>query len=156
MFSWNSSYHARKVLHSPTSCWKWSITALHNLSAKSGSCLNLRRGKKKTWSIISNSPTSWTPDCCVRSACVHAGRLGSGTKEAAGSAARLHNQKPAGGFLQPTWDLPEDLLPWVLPKCCSRFPSSLEKLNYIQCVFIGRMKLYFPVLEIAMRDTFFS
>lgn len=112
--------------------------------------------EKKTWSIISNSPTSWTPDCCVRSACVHAGRLGSGTKEAAGSAARLHNQKPAGGFLQPTWDLPEDLLPWVLPKCCSRFPSSLEKLNYIQCVFIGRMKLYFPVLEIAMRDTFFS
>lgn len=112
--------------------------------------------EKKTWSIISNSPTSWTPDCCVRSACVRAGRLGSGTKEAAGSAARLHNQKPAGGFLQPTWDLPEDSLPWVLPKCCSRFPSSLEKLNYIQCVFIGRMKLYFPVLEIAMRDTFFS
>ncbi len=83
------------------------------------------------WStfIWKNSPTSLARGCCVCSACVRAGMLGCRLHRAAASVAQLWSWRPAGGSLQPTWDLPEDSPPWMLLcKWRSRLSWWLENL----------------------------
>lgn len=90
----------------------------------------------KNWTINSDSPTSLARGCCVCSACVRAGMLGCRLQRAAASVAQLWSWRPAGGSLQPTWDLPEDSPPWTL--LCnwrSRLSWWLENLIHFRSVY---------------------